>query len=145
MLRIEPLDLEVAGIRPSYIRRLTRLLQNLRPLEESILESERVWEVNFSIAGWQYYQGEQVLQSLRRGEVVILKPEPNNRYDPNAIEIFIERNQVEVKLGYVPRSLASDINSRIEVGQVRATVSRILPSDSSFQKVHIYCVDRSTI
>ncbi|MDZ8186440.1 MAG: DEAD/DEAH box helicase [Nostoc sp. ChiSLP02] len=145
LLRIEPLDLEVAEIRLSYIRRLTRLLQNLRPLEESIHESERVWEVNFSIAGWQYYQGEEVLQSLRRGEIVILKPEPNNRYDPNAIEIFVERNQVEIKLGYVPRGLAYDINSRIEVGQVRATISRILPSDSSFQKVHIYCVDRSTI
>ena len=136
------MDLEAFRIQPSYIRRLTRILESLRPLEEAVQESERIWEANFSIAGWQYYKGESILQTLRIGNTVILRAELNNRYDPNAVEIFIERDERELKLGYVPRYLSLDIKSRIEIRQVRVTISSISPSEPPHNKVHVYCVDR---
>lgn len=142
LLRIEPKDLEATGrFRTSYIRRLTRLLESLRPLDTDIQESERIWEVSFPIAGWQYYDGDSTLRNLKVGTVLYLKPEPNNSYDPNAIEIFFKREDQEVKLGYVPRYLAADIKARIEVRQIRVTISRIFPSNLPKDKVHVYCVD----
>lgn len=139
----EPDDLASTGrFQPSHIRRLIRLLKSLRPLDGGVQESERIWEVNFTIAGWQYYEGESILPKLRLGNILTLRPEPDNQHDPDAVEVLIEQDEREVKLGYVPRYLAPEVKARIDIRQIRATISRILPSAPSQNKVHVYCVDR---
>jgi len=60
------------------------------------------------IAGFNYYDGLDVLKKLKLGAVVTLKSEPENPYDPNAISIYYKTT----KLGYVPRAknaLLSDL------------------------------------
>ncbi len=141
LLSIEPIDLEKSNIKPSFIRRLTRLLSSLKPLndENPVQESEKMWEVDFPIAGWQYYEGESNLQNLRIGETLVLRPEPANRYDPNAIEIITESG---VKLGYVPRYKASDVIDQISIRPVKATISNIHPSAPMHEKVFLHCLAR---
>lgn len=55
------------------------------------------------IAGFQYYDGmgEGVARSLQVGDEVMLKRQPDNRYDENAIEVY---TPIGHKLGYLPRS-----------------------------------------
>jgi len=139
LLTIEPVDLErVDEFQPSYIRRLTRILASLRPLEETVQEGERTWEVIFPIAGWQYYSGEHTLQTLHVGHTLRLSPEPENPYDPHAIEILTESR---VKLGYVPRYLAPDIADRMRMRPLQAMVSEIR-QPPGYPRVHVQCVDR---
>jgi len=54
---------------------------------------------NFKIAGIEYYEALFVIEKMKVGDKLILKPE-ENIYDENAVEIYYE----DKKLGYIPRS-----------------------------------------
>jgi len=53
----------------------------------------------FHIAGFTYYNGVDVFENLKIGTELLLKAEPENRFDPNAVAIYYQ----EEKLGFVPR------------------------------------------
>jgi hypothetical protein len=75
--------------------------------------------IDVYIAGFQYYDGmkEEVLQSLQVDDPVLLKREPENIYDGNAIEVFTSAGH---KLGYLPRSdntvIATIADQDVELG-----------------------------
>ena len=50
------------------------------------------------VAGLRYYIEENII--LLEGEKIILKREPENKYDEYAIELYTEKNE---KIGYVPK------------------------------------------
>ena len=54
----------------------------------------------FKIAGFTYYDGIEVFNELLSGQKLSLKPEPENRHDPNAVAIFFKDKHI----GYVPRA-----------------------------------------
>lgn len=54
---------------------------------------------DFYVAGMRYWDGATVLGKLSAGKKLKLKPEFDNKYDPNAIAIYYKKT----KLGYVPR------------------------------------------
>ena len=54
---------------------------------------------NFKIAGIEYYEALFVIEKIKVGDKLILKPE-DNIYDEYAVEIYYE----DKKLGYIPRS-----------------------------------------
>lgn len=55
--------------------------------------------LTFPIAGFAYYDGLEVLESLKIGTELLLISEPANRYDENAVAIYYNMT----KLGYVPK------------------------------------------
>ena len=66
----------------------------------------------FPAAGFQYYQGESVIDVLRQGDVLTLKAEPTNPHDYYAVEIYADH----VKLGYVPRTDNKHISRMLREG-----------------------------
>ena len=52
------------------------------------------------VAGTAYYDAEIVADRLRPGQLLALRRQPENRYDPLAIEVLGPEGH---KLGYVPR------------------------------------------
>lgn len=138
LLSIDLLDLEATGLEASFIRRLVRLLERIRPLddEDLIEDRETSWEARFFIAGWQYYHGETMLNTLSRGNQLHLRPEPNNAYDPNAVAIFHGDRQ----LGYVPRQLSRDVAQQLRTQTVEATIVAINPKAPAQKKVRAQCI-----
>ena len=65
-----------------------------------------------TVAGHGYYDFAKV--SLGLDDRLILRREPGNRFDPNAIEILTATG---VKLGYVPRRAARDLAPMLDGGQ----------------------------
>jgi CTP:phosphocholine cytidylyltransferase-like protein len=55
--------------------------------------------MNFTIAGFQYYQGTEAFEYLKIGKPLLLELEPQNRHDENAVEIYL--NTETLKLGYI--------------------------------------------
>ena len=53
----------------------------------------------FYIAGFQHYDGALALDKLKPGKKLKMVPEPDNPYDPNAVELRYKK----AKLGYVPK------------------------------------------
>lgn len=77
------------------------------------------------LAGFRYYDGKSVWERLAVGDVLALKREPDNPYDPAAIRVEWQGH----KLGYVPRarnaSLARSMdNGTAPVGRITALKSR---------------------
>ncbi|MBN1689146.1 MAG: HIRAN domain-containing protein [Candidatus Omnitrophica bacterium] len=66
-------------------------------------EKRRILLAEFFIAGFQFHEGMNsgVFKTLKEGEALVLRREPDNQHDSLAIAIF---TQDEHKLGYVPRA-----------------------------------------
>ena len=73
------------------------------------------------IAGFNYYDGLDVIDSLVPGCPVTLRSEPDNPYDPDAIAIYFE----DTKLGYVPRAKNAYISNLLYFGFNRIIDARI--------------------
>lgn len=88
----------------------------------------------FPVAGFQYYQGETVIHSLKSGDELLLKAEPENPHDYYAVEIFHGRT----KLGYVPRSDNKHI-SRLLLDQVEmlCEVDEVCPGSTPWNAVTV--------
>src|SRR5690606_9910857 len=73
-----------------------------------------------------------VLEQLRAGDRLDIRPQPQNPADPNAVAIFSSGHP----LGYIPRYLAADVNRLLREcpgGEVRLFVERV-NHDAPFQQ-----------
>jgi len=68
---------------------------------------------DFYIAGIQFHQSDTVQDKLTVGDELILRPEPNNTYDPNAVALIYNANGEEddVMIGYVPAKFSGEISA----------------------------------
>lgn len=77
-------------------------------------ESE-IFLLKVKIAGLSYYELSQIKNQLKNEDRLILKREPNNKYDKLAIEVYYNKN---IKLGYVPRNKNEVIARLMDAGKV---------------------------
>jgi HIRAN domain len=80
----------------------------------------------FFIAGVQHHSYKDVLNDLSEGDELTLKPEPTNRFDPNAVQILYEHYKdsfedndepIMTQLGFVPRKFSSKVTGLLELGE----------------------------
>lgn len=58
------------------------------------------------IAGMKHYAPEGFSDKFLAGDMIELRLEPTNKFDPNAIELFWQdKSETSHKVGYVPRPL----------------------------------------
>lgn len=69
----------------------------------------------FFIAGVKFHELKSVINDLSEGDNLVLIPEPDNKFDPNAIKIEFDYHQT--MLGYVPKKFSSEVSAMIEVGK----------------------------
>ncbi|MEG2427115.1 MAG: HIRAN domain-containing protein, partial [Clostridium sp.] len=97
---------------------------------ESVVTDETVTRI-FFMAGVRYYlncNGENCSESvpLTRGDEVFLRSQPENKYDPYAVEML---DMSEKVLGYIPRYYSKSVTELLRQG------TKI--------SCHIYNVDKS--
>ncbi len=77
------------------------------------------WIADVSVAGLQHYRGNDLAELIKEGDTLLLKQQPGNAYDEHAIMVMWHNN----KLGYIPKSVAREINRKLEAGnKVEATI-----------------------
>ncbi|GAB3042364.1 HIRAN domain-containing protein [Virgibacillus ainsalahensis] len=57
------------------------------------------FDLNFFVAGWRYYEGERVIDHLRKGNVVDFSLDSENTEDDKAVLVMTVNGE---KLGYIP-------------------------------------------
>ncbi len=88
----------------------------------------------FSIAGFQYYSGPDLIDRLSPGAALDLTAEPDNRHDYYAVRIAWHGN----KLGYVPRSDNRHISRLLRQGvSLRAKVLEREMNSAPWQMVKV--------
>ncbi|MBS9776347.1 MAG: HIRAN domain-containing protein [Fusobacterium sp.] len=80
-------------------------------MKKKIYEKSRYID-SFHIAGFQYYEGLEVIDELKVGTKVILIEEENNPYDAKAVAIYYK----DTKLGYVPSTNNTNLSRFLHYG-----------------------------
>lgn len=80
----------------------------------------------FHIAGVQFHEYREALKDLdlKVGTEVDLVPEPENKFDPNAVRIEFKG----MHLGYVPKKLSAEISAFIDCSNAVAVLEEVNPS-----------------
>ena len=87
-------------------------------LDKSGLPKPFVQEVellNCNIAGTTFLNLEDIEPKLKKHQLLVLKREPKNEYDDNAILILTEDGQ---KLGYVPQEKNEVLSNLMDAGKL---------------------------
>ncbi len=87
------------------------------------LENERRKNMarTFHIAGVQHHQLKHVIADLEAGLTLDLVPEPDNKFDSNAVRI--EHNKI--MLGYVPKKFSSEISALLELEDLECVIEKL--------------------
>ncbi|MBI4467783.1 MAG: HIRAN domain-containing protein [Acidobacteria bacterium] len=64
------------------------------------------------IAGFCYYEGVKLIEELRTGDRLTLRPEPHNPHDEFAVEVY----RGQRKLGYLPRTENAHVSRLLRQG-----------------------------
>ncbi|MBE0638754.1 MAG: HIRAN domain-containing protein [Bacteroidales bacterium] len=90
---------------------------------------------HFHIAGFTFYEGVLAFSQLQIGTELLLKPEPDNRYDENAVAIWYNDH----KLGFVPRSSNQAIAAILNAGHLifEARIQQLKPNAHPEDQVHV--------
>jgi hypothetical protein len=73
---------------------------------------------NFFIAGVQYHQLSSVINDIAEGDNLVLVPEPDNKFDPNAVRIEFVSSDKKAFIGFVPKKFSSEVAAALEIGKV---------------------------
>lgn len=70
--------------------------------------------LNFKVAGVTYENRQEIIAKLQGTEPVVIKPEPENPYDKNAIAVVVGFEGEVYHIGYVPKELAAELAPLLE-------------------------------
>lgn len=111
---------------PALIISLVLALPHARAEEVTILVQSS------PLAGSQYYALSSVWGEIRPGDKLLLKREPENRHDANAVRVEWNGHQ----LGYVPRAENRALAAAMDRGdKVEARVARMKRHRNPWQRV----------
>jgi len=104
------------------------LLTDRKALGRTLEKPSQIELLRSFVAGYQYHQGATVENELLPETPLLLRREPENRYDDQAIAIYYG----EVRIGYIPRYenpvLARLLDGGVELQAKVATVDLKAPT-----------------
>lgn len=100
-----------------------------------ILVENNYFDLDFFVAGWRYYDGNQVIDQLRVGDSVEFSLDPGNEHDHKAVAVMSVNGK---KLGFIPAFYSGWMFGVIEKGcSYQAKVESIHPQAVPHRKVNI--------
>ncbi|MFD0942933.1 HIRAN domain-containing protein [Savagea faecisuis] len=103
-----------------------------------ILVENHYFNLDFFVAGWRYYDGNQVIDQLRVGDSVEFSLDPGNEYDHKAVVVMSVNGK---KLGFIPAFYSGWMFEVIAKDcDYKARVEAIYPHAVAHRKVNISIV-----
>ncbi len=110
-----------------FVQKISRIVADDAQLQ-FILQRQTVIEA--TVQGVPYSNRVETALNVREGDHLMLEEEPGNEYDPSAIRVLFEGNQI----GYVQRDAAKIISREMQFGrEFRATAKDITPPLPNYQ------------
>ena len=78
------------------------------------------------VAGVTFEGRQAYLKQIDVSDPVKIEPEPDNKYDANALKVLVAHNGQIWHVGYIPRDLAATIAPHIEGESFMATIREIV-------------------
>ena len=102
----------IVNIDPKYLEIIRTSLDKTGLPKPFVQEVELI---NCNIAGTTFLNLEDIEPKLKKHQLLVLKREPKNEYDGNAILILTEDGQ---KLGYVPQEKNEVLSNLMDAGKL---------------------------
>ena len=102
----------IVNIDPKYLEIIRTSLDKTGLPKPFVQEVELL---NCNIAGTTFLNLEDIEPKLKKHQLLVLKREPKNEYDDNAILILTEDGQ---KLGYVPQEKNEVLSNLMDAGKL---------------------------
>jgi hypothetical protein len=95
------------------------------------------------VAGVTYENRQQVIKKLKDGDALILKREPNNPYDKNAIAVLTKSNE---QVGYIGKDLAIKLAPLMDDGAIfEVNISKITGDGHTKKGVNIHITSNTKV
>ena len=83
----------------------------------------------FSVAGFYYYKGPEIVKTMVAGEIINMKPESENVHDKYAVELHYKGTLI----GYIPRSDNRHISRLLQQGlNMVCTIREVNPDEETW-------------
>lgn len=96
----------------------------------------------FYIAGVQFHESAIVANKLKEGITLVMRPEPSNKFDPNAIALLYKAIGSDVDnetmIGYVPAKFSPEVSAALEVSDnIICTLSEVNLSAKTWERFKV--------
>ena len=96
----------------------------------------------FFIAGVQFRPRHEINAAVREmkvGDLLVLAPEPDNKFDPNAVKILAgDGTGNGAFLGYVPKKFSSEVSAMLGIGApIICTVDEVNPDGKTYEMIKV--------
>jgi hypothetical protein len=91
----------------------------------------------FQVKGTSFYEADAEVSAkrARKDSVVILRRDPTNPYDSDAVRVLLAQN--EAFLGHVPRKMSAQVSERILLGFVKKAFIRSVEREVGYLKIKV--------
>jgi hypothetical protein len=101
---------------------IAKYLYGFKPQQHYLLNK-------FSVAGFYYYKGSEIVKKMEPGEILNMKPEPENVHDKYAVELHYKGTMI----GYIPRSDNRHISRLLQQGlNMVCTIREVNPDEDTW-------------
>ena len=104
------------------------------------MKAHQTFFMDCHLAGRKYYDADLVWDRLQTGMELRLELEPDNRFDPNAVQVICNNDGEDYLLGYIPRSDNGKLVPFFEMGWgdiFECRISKLNPEAYAEQQVHL--------
>ena len=97
----------------------------------------------FFIAGVQFRPRAEIdaaVKEMKVGDVLVLTPEPTNKFDPNAVKIIynLDTETPSYFLGYVPKKFSSEVSAMLGIGApITCTVDEVNAAAKTYEMIKV--------
>ena len=108
---------------------------SLLPQYITVKQYQRIYLLQSFVRGFGYYEGPELLQKMRKGDMLELVREPKNEYDDCAIALHFD----EKKIGFLPQE-DNEILSKLldaKVVPLQAEITHLKTEAKTWENVHI--------
>ena len=81
--------------------------------------------LNTKVAGVTFEGRQAYIAKLSGGEPCRIVPEPDNKYDPNALAVHVSHNGTIYHVGYIPKELAAEIAPHLDGEAIICSIAGI--------------------
>ena len=96
---------------------------------------QKIYLLHCYVRGFRFYEGDELLPRMRRGDVLQLVREPQNTFDSNAIALHYQNH----KIGFIPRESNDVMSKLMDDGtlQIEAEITHVQPDADLWEQVQI--------
>ena len=103
------------------------------------MNEEKVTKYEFFIAGVQFHQLKTCIGEVEVGDILVMRAEPTNQYDPNAVRLEFQSvdQGAEIMVGYVPAKISAEVGASMTISPMKCEVVELNRDAKPWEQIKV--------